>query len=246
MYPGEGLASAAGAPVAADRQLRLLGLALLVSLLLHGLLLVLLPMLREARPSKFLPPPLSARLAEPKPLPAPTKVEPATPPRAPQPRAAARPPRPAPVPAVPPAPILAAQPAKPEVEAAAGVPAAAPRAAPSPAAARPGSAPAAAAGPDPASVARFRLELMDLARRYKRYPRIAQENNWEGRVELRITYAESGALTSMTVKKSAGRAVLDDEALAMIRSAQAQATVPPALRGSAFTLEIPVEFSLKD
>jgi TonB family protein len=48
------------------------------------------------------------------------------------------------------------------------------------------------------------------------------------------------------VRKSAGRAVLDDEAQAMIRSAQPQAALPPALRGKAFTLEIPVDFSLKD
>jgi protein TonB len=87
---------------------------------------------------------------------------------------------------------------------------------------------------------------MELARRYKRYPRIAQENNWEGRVELRIAYAETGAMSSVTVRKSAGRAVLDEEAQAMIRSAQAQVALPAALRGRAFTLEIPVEFSLKD
>jgi protein TonB len=246
MHTGESLAGAAGAPLVTDRQLRLLGRALLVSLLLHGALLVMLPMLREAQPSKFVPPPLTARLARPKPPPEPPKVAPAPAQRAPLPRTAARPPRPAPAPAAPPAPILAVAPAKPAAEAAAVAPAAPPRAAPAPAAARVEPAPAAAAGPDPESVARFRLALMDLARRYKRYPRIAQDNNWEGRVELRITYAESGALRSMTVKKSAGRAVLDDEAQAMIRSAQAQATLPPALLGRAFTLEIPVEFSLKD
>jgi outer membrane biosynthesis protein TonB len=48
------------------------------------------------------------------------------------------------------------------------------------------------------------------------------------------------------VKKGAGRAVLDDAAQAMIRSAQAQAAIPPALRGKAFVLEIPVDYSLKD
>jgi protein TonB len=106
--------------------------------------------------------------------------------------------------------------------------------------------PQAAPGPDPGSVARFRLELMEIARRYKRYPRIAQDNNWEGRVELRVVFAENGAMSALTVKKSAGRAVLDEEAQAMIRSAQAQAAVPAALRGKAFTLEIPVEFSLQD
>ena len=106
--------------------------------------------------------------------------------------------------------------------------------------------PPAASGPDPGTVAQFRLELMDLARRYKKYPRIAQENNWEGRVELRIAIAENGAISSITVKKGAGRAVLDDEAQAMIRAAKSKATIPPGLRGRAFTLEIPVDFLLKE
>ena len=87
---------------------------------------------------------------------------------------------------------------------------------------------------------------MDLARRYKKYPRIAQDNNWEGRVELRIAIGEDGAISSITVKKGAGRAVLDDEAQAMIRTAKSKATIPPSLRGKAFALEISVDFFLKD
>jgi protein TonB len=87
---------------------------------------------------------------------------------------------------------------------------------------------------------------MEIARRYKRYPRIAQDNNWEGRVELRVAFAENGALASVTVKKGAGRTVLDEEAQAMIRRAQPHPSIPPALRGKAFNLEIPVDFFLKD
>lgn len=242
MHSGEGLAGAAGAGLD-ERQRELLGLALLASLALHGLVLLLLPMLREAQPSRFAPPPLTAHFAKPKPPPEPPKAEP---PPLPVPRTATRAPRPAPVPAAPQAPIIAVEPAKQALESAPVVAAAPPQPAPPPAAARLEPPPAAAAGPDPGSVARFRLELMEIARRYKRYPRIAQESNWEGRVELRIVFAESGAMTAVTVKKSAGRAVLDEEAQAMIRSAQAQAALPPALRGRAFTLEIPVEFSLKD
>ena len=87
---------------------------------------------------------------------------------------------------------------------------------------------------------------MDLARRYKRYPRIAQDNNWEGRVELRLAIAEDGAIASLMVKKGAGRTVLDEEAQAMIRNAKSKATIPPELRGRAFSLEFPVDFFLKD
>lgn len=101
-------------------------------------------------------------------------------------------------------------------------------------------------GPEAGTVAQFRLELMDLARRYKKYPRIAQDNNWEGRVELRIAIGEDGAISSLSVKKGSGRAVLDDEAQAMIRTAKSKATIPGALRGKAFIIEIPVDFFLKE
>ncbi len=87
---------------------------------------------------------------------------------------------------------------------------------------------------------------MDLARRYKRYPRVAQDNNWEGRVELRIAIGEDGAISSLTVKKGTGRPVLDEEAQAMIRMAKSKVTIPPALRGKSFIIEIPVDFFLKD
>ena len=96
------------------------------------------------------------------------------------------------------------------------------------------------------TVAQFRLELMDLARRYKRYPRVAQDNNWEGRVALRIAIGEDGAISSLTVTRGSGRVVLDDEAQAMIRTAKSKATIPAALRGKAFDIEIPVDFFLKE
>ena len=231
-----------------DRRLRLLGWAVLASLVLHALLLSLLPLLREAK--RQLPaPPLVARFAKPKPpepelaLPA-RKVEPQT-------LKAARPmqetrtvakPQPAPVPA----PILSVEPAKQASEAALSVPAQAVPSLSSPAAKAEASAAQAASGPDAGNVARFRLELMDIARRYKRYPRIAQDNNWEGRVELRIAFGEDGAISSLSVKKGSGRTVLDDEAQAMIRVAKSKVSIPPALRGRAFTLEIPVDFFLKE
>lgn len=110
----------------------------------------------------------------------------------------------------------------------------------------PQPAAAAASGPDPGTIARYRLELMQVAPRYKRYPRIAQDNNWEGRVELRIAIGGDGAISSFTVRKSTGRAVLDDEAQAMLRTAHANVAVPPALRGAAFNLDIAVDFFLKE
>lgn len=253
MHTGTGLASAQDARIAprgesglGDRKLRQLALAVLASLVLHALILSVLASVREFARTRAAPPPLTARLAKPRPPPEPEKVEPLPPVVSPRavatPKAAPRTPALAPVPA---APILSMEPARKAEAPALVVPVVplqpAPRTEP-----RTQPVPAVASGPDPASVARYRLELMEIAQRYKRYPRIAQDNNWEGRVELRIAFSESGAMSLLSVKKGAGRAVLDEEAQAMIRSAQAQATIPPALRGKAFTIEIPVDFLLKE
>ena len=221
----------------------MLGLALLGSLALHALILACLSVFRDSMPARIAPPPINAHLAKPKPPPEPPKAEPPAP--RPEPRPAPRFSKPAPAPVVPTPPAIRAETAKQTTESVPVVPAVPLQPAAPPQATARIESPA-ATGPDPGSVARFRLELMDIARRYKRYPRIAQDNNWEGRVELRIVFAENGAMSALTVKKSAGRAVLDEEAQAMIRSAQPQIALPPALRGRAFTLEIPVEFSLKD
>lgn len=237
MYGGESLAGAGDAGIGTG-PLRSLALALLASLALHLLVLYALPVLKESirAPAR----PLAARLA--KPAPEPARVEPQqqrplqpSPPSRPAPVAKAAPRTAVPAP-VAVAPVPSIEPAQQVGDPAPVLPAAPPA---------PALAPA-SSGPDPGSVARFRLELMEIARRYKRYPRAAQDNNWEGRVELRIAFAENGSIASLTVKKGAGRAVLDDAAQAMIRSAQAQAVIPPALRGKAFTLEIAVDYFLKE
>ena len=217
-----------------------------VSLVFHALVLFLLPVLKEAQ-RRIPAPPLTARLQAPKPPPPePPKSEPLPPPVRPSPVArAARP-------VAAPPPILSIEPAKQAVEPAFVVPPQVPGPAPAApaaaAAAQSASQPAAAAGSglDPGAIARFRIELMKIAALDKKYPRIAQDNNWEGRVELRVVIGENGAISSLTVKKSAGRAVFDDEAQAMIRTAKAKIAIPPALRGTAFTLEIAVDFYLKD
>ncbi len=241
MHTGTGLASYPSARLD-ELRFRPLRRAVLCSLVLHALLLFCLSYFREGGPIRApAPPPLSARLAKPSPPPEPPHVEPLPP----RPAAAARAsPRPAPEP-VPAAPAPSAESARQAAEPAPAVPAA-PPAQLSVAKSDVQAAPLAASGPDPGSVARFRLELMEIARRYKRYPRIAQDNNFEGRVELRIAIGEDGTISSLTVKKSAGHAVLDDEAQAMIRVAKSRAAIPSALRGKAFSLEISVDFFLKD
>ena len=232
----------AGGYYANDSGRRLFLWAVAAPLALHLAVLFILPVLQKAQRARPAPPSLTARLAKPQPPePALPKFEPpAQPAERPRPPPAAKAvPQPARVPAAPER-VQSVEPEKQTVESAAVAPVA--PAAPPPVVPQ---LPA-ASGPDPGTVAQFRLALMDLARRYKKYPRIAQDNNWEGRVDLRIAIGEDGAISSLTVNKGAGRAVLDDEAQAMIRTAKAKATIPPGLRGKAFNLEISVDFFLKD
>lgn len=215
-----------------------------VSLVFHAAVLFLLPVLQEAQrriPART----LTARLEALKPpVPAPPKIEPPTPApapvrQAPVARAAPRAPAPAP-------PIVSVAPATQSAEPVFAVPAQSPAPPANAAQPAPRAAAPAASGPDPGTIARFRLELMDVARRYKKYPRIAQDNNWEGRVELRVAIGEDGRISSMTVRKSAGRTVLDEEAQEMLRTAKSRVAVPPALRGAAFNMDIAVDFFLKE
>jgi len=240
---------------------RALGLAVLASLALHALLFFVLPGLRDSPPDfSAAREPILARLLNIRPSAAPgpavrelKKKEIQTPSSKPAPRvrmdsvpmASAERPLPASV-----TPVLPS-PAAPVRQSPAAVPVApSPEPPPSPAAslqARVGAAPSAPPPPealDAGIVAQYRISLMSAARQFKRYPRAALDNNWQGRVEVRLAVAASGDIASLEVRKSTGHAVLDQQALEMIERAKHAAPIPPALRGREFVVDIPVIFSL--
>lgn len=231
---------------------RVLRAALVVSVLLHVAVLLGLPELIEAKRQAWFPAPLSARLVQPPPPPVaqpePRKAEPAPALARPTPRAVPVPakPNPAPAPAATESPrtepVIAA-PAPASTPAATAIDAAPAKAEPRPAG--PAAAPAPAFD-EAATVAQYRIALMQVAGGLKTYPRIAQENNWEGRVELRLTIGAGGSITSLAVKRGTGYAVLDQAALDMLRRAQPRTPLPAGLRGREFTIEVPVVFGLKD
>jgi protein TonB len=100
--------------------------------------------------------------------------------------------------------------------------------------------------PDTGSLAQFRQQLIGVAVRYKRYPRMALDNGWEGDVVVRIEIGAGGAVASVSVKSSSGHEVLDAQALDMFRKAVPQVPVPPALRGRDFSVDVRAIYSLKD
>lgn len=241
---------------------RALNYAVVASLVLHGSLLFLLSLDQHAKRERSAPGPIVARLvAAPQP-PAPSvtpQLEPpkprvAEPPAKPKPRAkpAIRPapvPKPSPIPVPPrkeaPAPTTPAQ-EQPSLPATAASPAATPSA---PSATAPASeSPAKAAPPsaEAGALEKYRSDLIGMARRYKRYPRVALDNNWEGRVVVQMVVGANGMIASLRVTTSSGHEVLDRQAVDMLRKAKPLVPIPPAMRGREFSVEIPVIYDLKD
>lgn len=225
--------------------------AILASLVLHALVLFAFPdMVDSARRAASIPPQIIARLMEPAPTPAPEPEKPVV--EKPQPpqvkQQPKRKPRPrrepvitAPAPAAPPV----TEPSRPVEQPGPPVAAIEPQPA-APAPAPPAAAPAASAQPSEAlSRDHYRVQLIDEARRHKRYPPLARENNWEGNVLVAVAVGPNGR-AEVSVKQSSGYDVLDRQALEMFRQAARAVAVPPALRGKEFALEVRAVYNLED
>ncbi|MGH8688004.1 MAG: energy transducer TonB [Burkholderiales bacterium] len=224
---------------------RALAFAILGSLVAHALILATLPPLRAWHAPQP-PPPLIADLLEvPPPAPpvtAPPKAEVPPPPRPrpPKPRPApiARPepaPLPEPSPTPPPAPAVAA-PAKP-------VP-------PVPVVTRIDprllEAPPAPPAPPPEMLAlgRYRDAVIGAAAQFKRYPRVAIDNNWQGEVRVRMSIGADGRIAELAIARGSGYEVLDRQALEMFRNAKPVVPIPAELRGKPFELELRAVYNL--
>ncbi len=82
-------------------------------------------------------------------------------------------------------------------------------------------------------------------RRYKRYPAIAMEKGWQGRVEVHMVIGANGAIANASIKTSSGHEVLDNQAMDMLKKGKTTVQVPASLRGREFTIDVPVIFSLE-
>ncbi|TMG74809.1 MAG: energy transducer TonB [Betaproteobacteria bacterium] len=96
---------------------------------------------------------------------------------------------------------------------------------------------------DASLLERYRLALIDAAKRYRRYPVQAMERGWQGRVEIRVVIGTNGTIKDALIKTSSNYRILDDQALDMVKKALAQ--IPPAPRGREFEVDVPVIFELQ-
>ncbi len=234
---------------------RVLMICVIASILAHAAVLLLFPGMRQGPPAAVAVAVLTAtisRRAEAPPstlaeVPRPREPERSRTPLKPEPE----PPRPlltrpdtAPsAPRVSEPPPLQTAPAPPSVPQAPANTARVPEvpSAPVPAAPAPGQTDAA----DRGTLDQYRLALLGAANRYKRYPAIAMEKGWAGRVEIRIVIGANGLMQSIAVKTSSGFDLLDRTAVDMVTKAKPMTTIPPALRGREFAVDIPVIFSLQ-
>jgi protein TonB len=226
---------------------RAINYAVLASLVLHGVLLFGLSLNRQAQRAPSLPGLLVAHLAEPAPVKAAPQLEPPKPQaQEPPPPPVVKPPPPKPKPT--PSPIAKAAPkiqeAKPApvppVPAAPAVEAPPPSAPPASSAppvmsAPPATDPQPSAAPDFGTLSEYEKALRVVAARYKKYPRVARDNNWEGTVEVSMVIGANGLIKSISIKSSSGHDVLDQEALEMFRKAKPLVPIPSSLRGKEFT-----------
>lgn len=83
-------------------------------------------------------------------------------------------------------------------------------------------------------------------KRYQKYPPVAQRRGWEGTAEVLLQIAANGKVTSITLGKSSGRPVLDEEALNMVRKASPLPQAPQDLRGRELTVTVPIVFKLQE
>ena len=235
--------------------------AVLASVILHAALLFGFSLRERARPIEPAVP-IVAHLVELPPAVAAAPAAAAPQPEPMKPPSAARPPRPKPAASKPvakekPAPriertveprveeaqLVEAEPAAPvPAPAAPAVIADVERAPAASASASAGEAGGTRPGADARSVAEYRLQLIGAAPKYKRYPRVARDNNWQGLVALRMAFSASGGVASLSVTKTSGYDVLDQQAMEMFKSAAAAVPVPPLLRGKEFAFDLAVTY----
>lgn len=255
---------------ASESDNRILWIGVAASMALHAAVLWMFPGLRQSTPPavtvltatitpRAAAPERRERVAEPPRVPAPEphpRAQPKPHPAPPKPVLTRPTPEPAASsvvqePPAPPAPVPQA-PVAPSAPPVASVPAAAAPAPPAPRVEQP-SAPSAApattnrAGDaaDAGNLDQYRLALIGMARKYKRYPSQAMERGWTGKVEVRLVIGANGNIASALVKTSSGYDVLDNQALDMIKKAKPVTPIPPALRGREFSIDIPVIFDLQ-
>ena len=93
--------------------------------------------------------------------------------------------------------------------------------------------------------ANWQRSLVAHINRYKRYPAQARTHKVEGIVSVEFTLDRSGQILSARVAHSSGSAVLDEEAVALLRRAAPLPSPPQEIPPEGFSLVLPIRFQMK-
>ena len=99
--------------------------------------------------------------------------------------------------------------------------------------------------PQSDAVPSWRNELLGRLQRAKRYPDMARAHGDQGSVAVTFTMDRAGRVLSVTLARSSGSPLLDDEAVAMVHRAEPLPPVPNEIPGNTITFTIPVNFALR-
>jgi periplasmic protein TonB len=78
----------------------------------------------------------------------------------------------------------------------------------------------------------------------KRYPTLARENHWEGRVVVQAVIKADGTVGDLSVAESSGHALLDQDALVVMRKAS-PLTLLHQLERAQITILVPISYRLE-
>ncbi|MGI4802113.1 MAG: energy transducer TonB [Janthinobacterium lividum] len=118
----------------------------------------------------------------------------------------------------------------------------APAPAPVQAAPQASSRPPAPATSIPAS---WRGDLLGRLQRAKRYPDLARSRGDQGVATVSFTMDRAGRVLAVTLIRSSGSSLLDEEATALVRRAEPLPRLPEEITGATLTLTVPISFALR-
>jgi protein TonB len=95
------------------------------------------------------------------------------------------------------------------------------------------------------AVPNWRRQIVTRLERHKRYPAAAHARHERGTAQLVFRLDRDGRVTETHIARSSGSAVLDQEALEIVRRAQPFPALPPEIAGPHVELSVPIRFNLR-
>ena len=98
---------------------------------------------------------------------------------------------------------------------------------------------------DSNAIPTWRIRVVGILERNKRYPSAAQARHEQGTAQLAFSLDRRGRVTSTRILRSSGSAALDHEMLELVRRAQPFPPPPAELPGTEISLSVPIRFNIR-